>query len=288
MVTPFARGRGLDARAAPAAWRGTWSRTARTGSWSPGTTGESPTLTDDEKLTPARGRARGGRRPRDGDPAAPAPTTPATRSSSPRSPPRPAPTRVLVVTPYYNKPNRRRACAPTSRRSPMRRAAQVVLYNIPSRCVAQPLARPARRAGAEIDERRRRQAGEQRRARARSRASTCWPATTRSSAARWSSGAPAGSSSPRIWSATQMREIYDAARGGRPRPRARDRRRAAARLRGDHVTANPIPVKAALEMLGPDRVRRPAAADGRPPTRSSAAAVRTALERAGNPGSGAR
>ena len=59
----------------------------------------------------------------------------------------------------------------------------------------------------------------------------------------------------------QMREIYDAATAG-DHDRARE---IEAGLRPVYealtVTANPIPVKAALEMRGPDR-RRAAAADG--------------------------
>ena len=42
---------------------------------------------------------------------------------------------VLVVTPYYNKPNSRPASRPTSRRSRGRPGSPIILYNIPSRVV---------------------------------------------------------------------------------------------------------------------------------------------------------
>ena len=66
MVTPFADDGAVDLDAARGASRATWSRTARTALVVAGTTGESPTLTDDEKLRllergPRRGRRR--RRP---------------------------------------------------------------------------------------------------------------------------------------------------------------------------------------------------------------------------------
>ena len=80
----------------------------------------------------------------------------------------------------------------------------------------------------------------------------------------------------------RMREMWDAAQAGDLAAGARDRRRADARsTRASSVTTNPIPLKAALEMLG--------LASGRmrlPLVRRDAeqrAAVKAALEGVGLP-----
>ncbi len=98
-----------------------------------GTTGESPTLTDRERLDLIRAalEAVG-----DHAPSSPAParTRPRTRSISPRRRTSSARSAFLVVTPYYNKPPQRgivahfEAIAQASDRP-------IVVYNIPARVV---------------------------------------------------------------------------------------------------------------------------------------------------------
>ncbi len=70
------------------------------------------------------------------------------------------------------------------------------------------------------------------------------------------SAAPAGSSSPRTWSATDAGDVGRRA-GGRHRPGARDRRRAAADLRGDDGDHQPDPGQGGARDARADR-RRPA------------------------------
>ena len=96
-----------------------------------GTTGESPTLSDAEKLEPAGGGDGRGRRPGDGH----------LRHRLERHPPlgradRAAPAgagadAVLVVTPYYNKPNRAGLRAHFEAVAEAAGDTPVVLYNIP-------------------------------------------------------------------------------------------------------------------------------------------------------------
>ena len=75
-----------------------------------------------------------------------------------------------------------------------------------------------------------------------------------------------------------MREMWDAAQAG-DLERAREIDAGLQPLyEAIGVTTNPIPVKAALEMAGPDPVRHAAAADGPGSTQAQRAVVREALE----------
>ena len=141
--------------------------------------------------------------------------------------------------------------------------------------------RPACRAGADRQHRRR-QAGQRRRAAARSTGSRSSPATTTPSCACSSSAAPAASLvASHLVGDADARDV-GRGQGGRPRARPRDRRRAARRsTRALSVTTNPIPLKAALEMLGL-RLGADAAAAG-PADAEQRAAVQAALEGIGLP-----
>ena len=107
---------------------------------------------------------------------------------------------ALVVTPYYNKPN------PAGIRAHFEAIAAAVpdlpliAYNIPSRVVVNVPPARARRAGQDR-QRGRGQAGQQRRAAADRGAGAPGRQRRRLPARRWSSAAPAASSSPRTWSA---------------------------------------------------------------------------------------
>ena len=237
-----------------------------------GTTGESPTLSDDEKLRAARGRV---------DEVGDAATvicgtgTNDTRHSV-----------ELTAAAARGRRRRRagrhavlqqaqpgRACAPTSRPSPRRPARCRWSSTTSPRARDQHAAGPARRARREIDN-----------VVAVKQANndelgpieglTSSPATTTSSSARSSSAAPAASSSPRTWSAREMREIYDAAQAGDARPRARDRRRAAAVYEALTVTTQPDPGQGGARDARRDRrrtLRLPMVAGRR---RASASAIR--------------
>ena len=269
MVTPFAEDGARRPRRGARGSRATWSTTARTASSSPARPASRRRSTDDEKLA-----LLAAVKDEVGDEATVICGTglqrhpPLARADRARAA-RPGADAVLVVTPYYNKPNRAGLRAHFEAVAEAAGETPVVLYNIPSRVRDQPAARAARRARGRD---RRTSSPSSRRtttSSGRSRGSTSSPATTRSSCARSSSAAPAASSSPRTWSAPRCARSTT-----RRRPATRDRAREIdARLQPIYealtVTANPIPVKAALEMLGADSART-AAADGRRPTRSSA------------------
>ena len=276
MVTPFDEGGQLDAEAARRLAR----HLAEHGSHGlvlAGTTGESPTLDDAEKL-----ELLAAVRDELGDELTLILGTGSndTRHSVEltRAAVDAGADAVLVVTPYYNKPNRAGLRGHVEAVAEAAGETPVVLYNIPSRCVIN--MPPDLLAELAPDRQRRRgQAGEQRRARRRSRASTCWPATTTSSSAasRWGDRrhprrlAPGRAADPRDLRRGDERASSTA--------RARSRRRSGTCYEALTVTANPIPVKAGagdagliggalrLPMVEADEEQR--------------SVVRTALERQG-------
>ena len=238
---PVRRRRRDRPRRGPRASPATWSSTAPTGSSSPAPPASrrrSPTT----RSCAARRRARRGRRRGDRDRGHRLERHRVTRSADRARRASVGADAVLVVTPYYNKPNRAGLRAHFAAVSEAAGETPIVLYNIPSRCVINLPPELLAELAAENDERGRGQAGQQRRARARSRGSRSSPATTTSSPARSSSAAPAASSSPRTSSAPQMRELYDAAGAGDARARARrSTRELRADLRGDDRDRQPDP-----------------------------------------------
>ena len=178
---------------------------------------------------------------------------------------------ALVVTPYYNKPN------PAGVRAHFEACAAAA--ELPLVDLQHPLPlrdqHPAARSGGACEDRQRGrgQAGQRRRARsdrgtrrARGQRQHAAPLPARAAA-------PAASSSPRTWSAPQMREICDAVAAGELDRARRARRGPAADLRGDRRDQQPDPGEDgagdARRLLGSD-----APADG--PRRSRSSARRSA------------
>ena len=154
-----------------------------------------------------------------------------------------------MVTPYYNKPNRAGLRAHFEAVAEAAGDTPVILYNIPSRCGDQPAPDFLAELAAGIDnvvavkQANDDELGPIEGLDVLAGNDDGLPALPRAR------GAPVASWSARTWSGPEMRAIYEAARRA-TRPRPRDRRRASADLRGDDGDRNPIPVKAALEMLG--------------------------------------
>ncbi len=134
MVTPFAEDGSVDLDAGRALARHLVDNGSH-GLVVAGTTGESPTLSDDEKL-----RLLDAVLDEVGDVAT---VIAGTGSNDTRTLGRPHPQApsdigahgVLVVTPYYNKPNRSGLNAHFAAVAEAAGETPVVLYNIPSRCV---------------------------------------------------------------------------------------------------------------------------------------------------------
>ena len=276
MVTPFREDGSLDLDAARALARHLIEKGSH-GLVVAGTTGESPTLSDSEKL-----ELFGAVQEEVGDRATIVCGTGSndTRHSVEltRVACRLGPDAVLVVTPYYNKPNRAglrahfRAVADAAAPTP------VVLYNIPSRTALNMPPDFLAELAAEIEN-----------------VAAVKQANDDELAAIEGLDLLAGNDG--IFRHTleiggtggilvsshlvgnEMRAVYEAMRDGEP-DRARE---IDAELRPIYeattLTANPIPVKAALEMLGvvDGHVRLPMV----PASQSERAAVRAALERQG-------
>ena len=162
----------------------------------------------------------------------------------------------LVVTPYYNKPPRAGIVAHFEAIAEAAEGRPVIVYNIPQRVVLnlEPdlLARLAeipnviavKQATADLDQARR----DRRARRARPLRRQRRPAGCRSCG--WA--AAAASASPRTSPGARMRDMIATRRGRRARPRRRHRPRAAPAYEALAVTTNPIPLKAALNLLGHD------------------------------------
>ena len=228
MATPFTEDGALDLEAArrlAAAPGGERLARARVA----GTTGESPTLSDAEKL-----RLLEAVKDEVGDQAT---IVCGTGSNDTRHSVEltagglpPGADAVLVVTPYYNKPNRP-ACAPTSTPSPRPPATPRWSSTTSPRAASSTCPRLPRRAGGRDPRTWPRSSRPTTTSSGRSRASTCWPATTTSSCAAWSWG---DRRNPRLLAPGRARDAGDLRGGDRRRrgARPRARRRASADLRG--------------------------------------------------------
>ena len=220
-----------------------------------GTTGEAPTLTDEEHLR--RHRARGRSELGDGATVVAGTGSNDTRHAvhlTERATELGADA-ILSVTPYYNKPNRRGIVAPLSRRSRRR-------TDKPDRPLQHPAAhgrrhaqRPARRARAD----RRTSSGVKQANNDNLALVDGLDALRRQRrhvrAARSTSAASAASSSPATWSGDEMRRMVD-----EPEQPRRDRRAACSdALRGAVRHHEPDPGQGRAEPARPQR-RRPAAA----------------------------
>jgi 4-hydroxy-tetrahydrodipicolinate synthase len=134
MVTPFDDGGGLDLEGAGALARRLVDEQGSHGLVVAGTTGESPTLSDAEKL-----ELLGAVRDEVGDRATVICGTGSNDTAHAAELTRAAGAAgadaVLVVTPYYNKPNRAGLRAHFEAVAEAAGETPIVLYNIPSRCV---------------------------------------------------------------------------------------------------------------------------------------------------------
>ena len=182
---------------------------------------------------------------------------------------------VLVVTPYYNKPNRRGLKAHFEAVAAATDMPMLV-YNIPARCVIN-LEPDLLAELAEVDEHRGREAGQRRHGRrrgrsSRTRASPCMRETTTSCARSPRSGAPVASCVSSHLVGERMKEMYEAARSpATTSARARSTTSSQDVYETLFFTASPAPVKAALNLLGFEAGGVPAPA--RRPDRGRAAAA---------------
>ena len=131
MATPFADDGSLDVDSARSLARHLIDHGSH-GIVVAGSTGESATMSDSEKLELLRRSSMRSAARRPSSPAR-APTTPGTRSSSPRPRPRRAHTRRLSSRPTTTSPTGPGSCA--HYREVNRIGVPIVLYNIPSRVV---------------------------------------------------------------------------------------------------------------------------------------------------------
>ena len=135
---------------------------------------------------------------------------------------------MLVVTPYYNKPNRAGLRAHFEAVAEAAGETPVILYNIPSRCVINLPPDLLAELAAEIPnvvavkQANNDELGPIEGLDVLAGNDDVFPAPS-------PSAARAGSSSPRTSSGREMRELYEAAQRGRRTRARRDRRRAAAR-----------------------------------------------------------
>jgi 4-hydroxy-tetrahydrodipicolinate synthase len=276
MVTPFAEDGSVDVEAA----RRLASHLVEHGSHGlvvAGTTGESPTLSDDEKLSLFRGvldevgnRATVIANTGSNDTRHAIELTARACETGVHA--------VLVVTPYYNKPNRAGLRAHFEAVAAAAGETPVVLYNIPSRCVINLSPEFMAELAREID-------------------NVVAVKQANSDEVGRIDGLDVLAGNDDVFLRTlelggtggilvsshlvgdEMRAIYEAHRAG-DEARARE---IEAGLRPIYeattVTSNPIPVKAALAMLGliDDHLRLPMV----PASEDERAAVRAALERQG-------
>jgi 4-hydroxy-tetrahydrodipicolinate synthase len=276
MVTPFAADGSVDLAAARRVARHLIENGSH-GLVVAGTTGESPTLSDEERLSlldavldevGGEGTIIAGTGTND------------TRHSAEltRQASQAGAHAVLVVTPYYNKPNRAGLRAHFETVAAAAGATPVVLYNIPSRCVInlppEFLAELARELDNVVAVK---QANDDELAPIEGLAVLAGNDDTFLRALELGGAGGILVSSHLV--GPEMREIYDAQQAGEVERAREIEQRLRPIYEATTVTSNPIPVKAGLELLGliEGNLRLPLV----PAEPDERAAVRAALERHG-------
>ena len=277
MVTPFDDAGAVDHEAARALARRLVDESGSHGLVVAGTTGESPTLSDEEKLELLKAV-----KDEVGDRAtiicgtghnSTAHTVELTRGAA-----RLGADAVLVVTPYYNKPNRAGLRAHFAAAAEAAGEVPVVLYNIPSRCVINlPVDFMAELAAAHENIVAVKQANDDELGPIDGM--TVLAGNDNTFLRTLEIGGAGGILVASHLIGSEMREVYDSHQAGETERATELEAELHPFYEALTVTANPIPVKAGLEMLGVigGTLRLPMV----PASEQERAVVRSALEARG-------